>query len=94
MEEKIFGALSNVLEISIDKEEVKELLKKDDTNIVKEFSLDSLLTVQFIIELEKVFDIEIDMEEINMSIFTNTKELKEEIKKYLRGRTDEMWFER
>lgn len=90
MEEKIFGALSNVLEISIDKEEVKELLKKDDTNIVKEFSLDSLLTVQFIIELEKVFDIEIDMEEINMSIFTNTKELKEEIKKYLRGRTDEM----
>lgn len=90
MEEKIFGALSNVLEISIDKEEVKELLKKDDTNIVKEFSLDSLLTVQFIIELEKVFDIEIDMEEANMSIFTNTKELKEEIKKYLRGRTDEM----
>lgn len=90
MEEKIFEALSNVLEISIDKEEVKELLKKDDTNIVKEFSLDSLLTVQFIIELEKVFDIEIDMEEINMSIFTNTKELREEIKKYVRGRTDEM----
>lgn len=83
MEEKIYEALSNVIETTLNKKEAIELLSKDDTDIAEVFSLNSLLTVQFIIELEQVFDIEIDMEDLDMAIFRNTKALKDEIKKIL-----------
>lgn len=48
-----------------------------------EFGLDSLLRVQFIIELEEVFDIEVDMEDMDLEIFSNVGSLKNTIYKYL-----------
>ena len=67
MEQKIIEALKNVLEnISMDDERIVSLIRDDNTNLVKEFALDSFLSVQLIIELEEVFGIEIDMEEIDM----------------------------
>ena len=61
MEQKIIEALKNVLEnISMDDERIVSLIRDDNTNLVKEFALDSFLSVQLIIELEEVFGIEID----------------------------------
>lgn len=77
MEQKIIEALKNVLEnISMDDERIVSLIRDDNTNLVKEFALDSFLSVQLIIELEEVFGIEIDMEEIDMEIYKESGKLK------------------
>lgn len=83
MEEKILEAIKNVNELQMSDDEAIKILNNDDSDIIKEFSLDSLLRVQFIIELEEIFDIEIDMEYIDMGIFSNCKRLKEVISKYI-----------
>ena len=61
------------------------LIRDDNTNLVKEFALDSFLSVQLIIELEEVFGIEIDMEEIDMEIYKESGKLKKMIHGYLKG---------
>ena len=81
MEQKIIEALKNVLEnISMDDERIVSLIRDDNTNLVKEFALDSFLSVQLIIELEEVFGIEIDME-----IYKESGKLKKMIHGYLKG---------
>ena len=86
MEQKIIEALKNVLEnISMDDERIVSLIRDDNTNLVKEFALDSFLSVQLIIELEEVFGIEIDMEEIDMEIYKESDKLKKMIHGYLKG---------
>lgn len=86
MEQKIIEALKNVLEnISMDDERIVSLIRDDNTNLVKEFALDSFLSVQLIIELEEVFGIEIDMEEIDMEIYKESGKLKKMIDGYLKG---------
>lgn len=86
MEQKIIEALKNVLEnISMDDERIVSLIRDDNTNLVKEFALDSFLSVQLIIELEEVFGIEIDMEEIDMEIYKESGKLKKMIHEYLKG---------
>lgn len=60
----------------MDDERIVSLIRDDNTNLVKEFALDSFLSVQLIIELEEVFGIEIDMEEIDMEIYKESGKLK------------------
>ena len=64
-------------------DEALKLLENNNTNLMTEFGLDSLLRVQFIIELEEVFDIEVDMEDMDLEIFSNVCLLKNTICKYL-----------
>ena len=64
-------------------DEALKLLENNNTNLMTEFGLDSLLRVQFIIELEEVFDIEVDMEDMDLEIFSNVGSLKNTIYKYL-----------
>ena len=45
--------------------------------------LEAIKRVQFIIELEEVFDIEVDMEDMDLEIFSNVCLLKNTICKYL-----------
>ena len=83
MERKLLEAIKNITDLNMTEDEALKLLENNNTNLVTEFGLDSLLRVQFIIELEEVFDIEVDMEDMDLEIFSNVCLLKNTICKYL-----------
>lgn len=83
MERKLLEAIKNIADLNMTEDEALKLLENNNTNLMTEFSLDSLLRVQFIIELEEVFDIEVDMEDMDLEIFSNVGSLKNTIYKYL-----------
>ena len=62
MERKLLEAIKNITDLNMTEDEALKLLENNNTNLMTEFGLDSLLRVQFIIELEEVFDIEVDIE--------------------------------
>ena len=71
MERKLLEAIKNITDLNMTEDEALKLLENNNTNLMTEFGLDSLLRVQFIIELEEVFDIEVDMEDMDLEIFSN-----------------------
>lgn len=83
MERKLLEAIKNIADLNMTDDEALKLLENNNTNLMTEFGLDSLLRVQFIIELEEVFDIEVDMEDMDLEIFSNVGSLKNTIYKYL-----------
>lgn len=83
MERKLLEAIKNIADLNMTEDEALKLLENNNTNLMTEFGLDSLLRVQFIIELEEVFDIEVDMEDMDLEIFSNVGSLKNTIYKYL-----------
>ncbi len=83
MERKLLEAIKNIADLNMTEDEALKLLENNNTNLMIEFGLDSLLRVQFIIELEEVFDIEVDMEDMDLEIFSNVGSLKNTIYKYL-----------
>ena len=83
MERKLLEAIKNITVLNMTEDEALKLLENNTTNLMTEFGLDSLLRVQFIIELEEVFDIEVDMEDMDLEIFSNVCLLKNTICKYL-----------
>ena len=83
MERKLLEAIKNITDLNMTEDEALKLLENNNTNLMTEFGLDSLLRVQFIIELEEVFDIELDMEDMDLEIFSNVCLLKNTICKYL-----------
>lgn len=83
MERKLLEAIKNITDLNMTEDEALKLLENNNTNLMTEFGLDSLLRVQFIIELEEVFDIEVDMEDMDLEIFSNVGSLKNTICKYL-----------
>ena len=83
MERKLLEAIKNIADLNMTEDEALKLLENNNTNLMTEFGLDSLLRVQFIIELEEVFDIEVDMEDMDLEIFSNVCSLKNTIYKYL-----------
>lgn len=86
MEQKILYALRNVIEeIHMDDQRALSLIKNDNTNLIEEFALDSFLRVQLIIELEEVFNIEIDMEKIDITAYEKSGKLKKLIQECING---------
>lgn len=83
MERKLLEAIKNITDLNMTEDEALKLLENNNKNLMTEFGLDSLLRVQFIIELEEVFDIEVDMEDMDLEIFSNVCLLKNTICKYL-----------
>lgn len=83
MERKLLEAIKYITDLNMTEDEALKLLENNNTNLMTEFGLDSLLRVQFIIELEEVFDIEVDMEDMDLEIFSNVCLLKNTICKYL-----------
>ena len=83
MERKLLEAIKNITDLNMTEDEALKLLENNNTNLMTEFGLDSLLRVQFIIELEEVFYIEVDMEVMDLEIFSNVCLLKNTICKYL-----------
>lgn len=83
MERELLEAIKNITDLNMTEDEALKLLENNNTNLMTEFGLDSLLRVQFIIELEEVFDIEVDMEDMDLEIFSNVCLLKNTICKYL-----------
>ena len=83
MERKLLEAIKNITDLNMTEDEALKLLENNNTNLMTEFGLDSLLRVQFIIDLEEVFDIEVDMEDMDLEIFSNVCLLKNTICKYL-----------
>ena len=61
MERKLLEAIKNITDLNMTEDEALKLLENNNTNLMTEFGLDSLLRVQFIIELEEVFDIEVEI---------------------------------
>lgn len=85
MEEKILSAIKMLTELHMSDEKALELIKDDNTDINEVFYLDSFSRVQLIIELEEIFNIEIEMEHISNDIFMSSKALKNLIKLYIFG---------
>lgn len=82
MEEKILSAIKMLTELHMSDEKALELIKDDNTDINEVFYLDSFSRVQLIIELEEIFNIEIEMEHISNDIFMSSKALKNLINSY------------
>lgn len=80
---KIAKALKTVMISPMEDKDIVEVLENDDTNLIDAFGLDSLLRVQFIIEIEEIFDIDIDIEELDVLVFKNCGDFKKMILNYL-----------
>ena len=58
-------------------EEVEKILSNDNANLMDDLSLDSFLMVELIVEIETTFDIEFDMNDLNINklkIYGNLKQ--------------------
>ena len=78
--EKIFIILSNIINIEID-----ELMSYPECAKLSDMGLDSIKFIQFIIEIEEEFDIEILDSDLLLSNFETIENIFSMLQKYLKG---------
>ncbi|WP_430409961.1 acyl carrier protein [Kordia sp.] len=76
MKEKLAAILTEILEETITPENIQE-----ETNLTTDFGLTSLNVMYFILEIENVFGVEVDLEEVDVKTFFTYKTLKEFIER-------------
>ncbi|MCL2864490.1 MAG: phosphopantetheine-binding protein [Lachnospiraceae bacterium] len=70
-EEKIREVL-----FALSKSEIKLGMLEDSLDLVNDLGFDSILIVQMVVELEEVFDIEFEDDELDMKILSNYGNIK------------------
>ena len=71
IKEKIINILQQTKE-----EDLSYITFTDQTNIIDEVGLDSLELINFVLQLEDTFEIEIDFEEFDYSLFLKFMDLQ------------------
>ncbi|WP_420572449.1 acyl carrier protein [Kordia sp.] len=71
MKEKIANILTEILDETITADSIQE-----DTNLTTELGMTSLNMMYFILEIENVFGVEVDLEEIDLEVFFVYKTIK------------------
>jgi acyl carrier protein len=72
MKEKLASILTEILDETITPNDIQE-----DTNLTTDLGMTSLNMMYFILELENVFDVEVDLEEVDLDTFFVYKSVKE-----------------
>lgn len=78
MKEKLASILSEILDETITPNDIKE-----DTNLTTDLGMTSLNMMYFILEIENVFGVEVDLEEVDLDTFFVYKTVKAYIEKEL-----------
>lgn len=78
MKEKIASILTEILDQPITADNIQE-----DTNLTTELGMTSLNVMYFILEIENVFGVEVDLEEVDLEMFFVYKTVKAYIEKEL-----------
>ena len=78
MKEKLASILTEILDETITPNDIQE-----DTNLTTDLGMTSLNMMYFILEIENVFGVEVDLEEIDLDTFFVYKTVKAYIEKDL-----------
>lgn len=78
MKEKLASILTEILDDPITAEHIQE-----ETNLTTDLGMTSLNMMYFILEIENVFGVEVDLEEVDLETFFVYKTLKTYIEKEL-----------
>ncbi|EDP95404.1 acyl carrier protein [Kordia algicida OT-1] len=78
MKEKLASILTEILDETITPNDIKE-----DTNLTTDLGMTSLNMMYFILEIENVFGVEVDLEEVDLETFFVYKTVKAYIEKEL-----------
>ncbi len=78
MKEKIVNILTEILGETISPNDIQ-----DDTNLTTELGMTSLNIMYFILEIENVFGVEVDLEEVDLEMFFVYKTVKAYIEQEL-----------
>ncbi len=76
-EKELLELIYDVGRVEMELEEVEKILSNDNANLMDDLSLDSFLMVELIVEIETTFDIEFDMNDLNINklkIYGNLKQ--------------------
>ncbi len=65
--------------LDLDKEQIFTILEGENVSLREELGFDSLMMVELIVELESLFDIEFDMNDLNIGVL----QYYDGLKKYL-----------
>lgn len=71
--------ICEVIRINKGKNEISELLEKQECDLIDDFGLDSLLMVQLIVEIESEFDLEFELADLNMEVLRKYHNLRDYI---------------
>ena len=66
-EKELLELIYDVGRVEMELEEVEKILSNDNANLMDDLSLDSFLMVELIVEIETTFDIEFDMNYLNIN---------------------------
>lgn len=78
MKEKLASILTEILDDTITPEDIQE-----ETNLTTDLGMTSLNMMYFILEIENVFGVEVDLEEVDLETFFVYKTVKAYIEKEL-----------
>ncbi len=76
MKEKLASILTEILDDTITPEDIQE-----ETNLTTDLGMTSLNMMYFILEIENVFGVEVDLEEVDLETFFVYKTVKAYIEK-------------
>lgn len=76
MKEKLAAILTEILEDTITPENIQE-----ETNLTSDLGLTSLNMIYLILEIENIFGVEVDLEQVDVKTFFTYKSIKEYIER-------------
>lgn len=81
--EKILKNITDNCRLDISKEAILVILNKENCDLVEDLGFDSYSMVQLIADIEDSFEIEFDMNILNLSVLRFYKNLCETIEQYI-----------
>lgn len=82
-ENLLIEVICKTCRLGLNENEIKEVLKNESVDLKESLGFDSLLMVELIIELECIFNIEFDMNDLNINELKIYGGLKKFLEKYL-----------
>lgn len=79
IEYRLNEIISRLIRIEEKKEKISEFTEKPDCDLIDDFGLDSILMVELTVEIENEFNIEFELEDLNISLLRNYNYLKDYI---------------
>lgn len=68
IKEKLDRVITNVARIDLGDTKLSEQISKPDCDLMDDLGFDSLLMVELIVEIEKIFDVEFQMTDLNIDL--------------------------
>lgn len=82
--EKLIDVVISVCRLEVDKQTIKKTLSYDDCDLKENLGFDSLLMVELVVEIEQTFNIEFDMNSLDINRLRYWGKLKDNIDEIIR----------